>query len=39
MSLVIATYVPEGIVMASDGRQSVTAKGKTPEGKEFKVES
>lgn len=33
MSLVITTYVPEGIVMASDSRQSITIEGKTPEGK------
>jgi len=39
MSLVIATYVPEGIVMASDSRQSITIEGKTPEGKDFKVET
>ncbi|MBU4362013.1 hypothetical protein KJ813_05060 [bacterium] len=35
MSLVITTYVPEGIVMASDSRQSITIEGKTPEGKEL----
>lgn len=39
MSLVIAIYVPEGIVMASDSRQSITIEGKTPEGKDFKVET
>ena len=39
MSLIIAVYVPEGIVMASDSRQSVTVEGKTPDGKEFKVET
>jgi hypothetical protein len=39
MSFVIAVYVPEGIVMASDSRQSVTVEGKNPEGKEFKVET
>lgn len=33
MSLVIATYVPEGIVLASDSRQSITLEGKTPDGK------
>lgn len=33
MSLVITTYIPEGIVMASDSRQSITIEGKTPEGK------
>ena len=39
MSLVIVTYVPEGIVMASDSRQFLTIEGKTPEGREFKVET
>jgi hypothetical protein len=39
MSLIIATYVLEGIVMASDSRQSITIEGKTPEGKDFKVET
>lgn len=39
MSFVIAVYVPEGIVMASDSRQSVTIEGKNPEGKSFKVET
>ncbi|KUK66402.1 MAG: Uncharacterized protein XD85_0243 [Parcubacteria bacterium 34_609] len=33
MSLVITTYVPEGIVMASDSRQSMTIESKTPDGK------
>jgi len=32
MSLVIVTYVPEGIVMASDSRQTITIEGKTPDG-------
>jgi hypothetical protein len=35
MSLVITTYVPEGIVMASDSRQSITIGGKTPDGKDL----
>lgn len=35
MSLVITTYVPEGIVMASDSRQSITLEGKTPDGKDL----
>ena len=35
MSLVITTYVPEGIVMASDSRQSITIEGKTPNGKDL----
>jgi hypothetical protein len=35
MTLVIATYVPEGIVMASDSRQSITLEGKTPDGKDI----
>jgi hypothetical protein len=39
MSLVIAVYVPEGIVMASDSRQSITIERKTLEGKDFKVET
>jgi hypothetical protein len=39
MSFVTAIYVPEGIVMASDSRQSVTVEGKGPEGKSFKVET
>ena len=33
MSLVITTFVPEGIVMASDSRQSIKLEGKTPDGK------
>jgi len=39
MSLVIVTYVPEGIVMVSDSRQFLTVEGKTPNGKDFKVEA
>jgi hypothetical protein len=39
MSLVIVIYVPEGIVMASDSRQFLTVEGKTPEGRDFKVET
>jgi hypothetical protein len=39
MTLIVAAYVPEGIVMASDSRQSVTIEGKRPDGKEFKVET
>ena len=35
MSLVVTTNVPEGIIMASDSRQSITIEGKTPEGKEM----
>lgn len=35
MSLAIITYVPEGIVMASDSRQSITIEGKTPDGKDL----
>lgn len=35
MSLVIVTYVPEGIVMASDSRQSITIEGKTPDGQDL----
>ncbi len=33
MSLIITTYVPEGIVMASDSRQSISIEGKMPDGK------
>jgi hypothetical protein len=39
MSLIVTTYVPEGIVMASDSRQSITIEGKNPEGVGFKVET
>lgn len=39
MTLVITTYVPEGIVMASDSRQSLTIEGKNPQGEDFKVET
>ncbi len=33
MSLIITTYVPEGIATASDSRQSIRIEGKTPDGK------
>lgn len=33
MSFVITVYVPTGVVMASDSRQSITIEGKTPDGK------
>lgn len=39
MSLVVAAYVPEGIVMASDSRQSITIEGEKPGGEGFKVET
>ncbi len=39
MSLVIATFVPEGIVMASDSRQSLTIQGTDPTGKSFNLET
>jgi hypothetical protein len=39
MSLVVTVNVPEGIVMASDSRQSITVEGRTPDGKTFKVET
>jgi hypothetical protein len=35
MSLVITTYIPDGIVMASDSRQSITIEGKTPDGQDM----
>lgn len=39
MTLIVAVYVPEGIVMASDSRQSITIEGKKPSGEPFKVET
>ena len=39
MSFVIAVHVTEGIVMASDSRQSVTVAGKNLEGGDFKIET
>ena len=39
MSLVIATYVPEGIVMASDSRQVITVERRSNNGKGLKVET
>lgn len=39
MSLAIATYVPEGIIMASDSRQSVNITGKKPDGSSFNIET
>jgi len=39
MTLVIVTYVPEGIVMASDSRQFLTVQGKAPDGRDFKIET
>jgi len=39
MSLVVVVYVPEGIVMASDSRQSIIIEGKRPDGEEFKIET
>jgi len=39
MTLIVVTYVPEGIVMASDSRQTVTLERKTPDGKDFKIET
>lgn len=35
MSLIITTYVPEGIATASDSRQSIKIEGKTPDGKDI----
>jgi len=32
MTLAIVTHIPEGIIMASDSRQSITIEAKTPEG-------
>lgn len=39
MSLIVTVHVPEGIVMASDSRQSIVMEGKSPEGKPVKVET
>lgn len=40
MTLAIVTYVPEGIIMASDSRQSITVEAKTPEGADLpKIET
>jgi len=39
MSLIIVVCVPEGVVMASDSRQSVTVEGKAPDGRDMKVET
>ena len=39
MTLIVAVYVPEGIVMASDSRQSITIEGNKPSGEPFKVET
>jgi len=39
MSLVVTTYVPEGIIMSSDSRQSITLEGTNPDGSPLKVET
>jgi hypothetical protein len=39
MSLIVTVNVPEGIIMASDSRQSLTVEGSTPDGRTFKVET
>lgn len=35
MSLFVTTYVPEGIVMTFNIRQSITLEGKTPDSKDL----
>ena len=35
MTLAIVIHVPEGVVMASDSRQSIAIEGKTPDGKDL----
>ncbi|TET38083.1 MAG: hypothetical protein E3J65_05660 [Dehalococcoidia bacterium] len=35
MTFVVVVYVPEGIVMASDSRQSITIEATTPEGQKL----
>jgi len=37
MSLIVTVYVPEGIVMSSDSRQSITLEIKAPDDKDLKV--
>jgi hypothetical protein len=39
MTLIVATYVPDGIVMTSDSRQFLGIKGKTPDGKDFSFDT
>jgi hypothetical protein len=39
MTLIVAVYVPEGIVMASDSRQSIRIEMKKPSGEPFKFET
>lgn len=39
MSLIVTVYVPDGIVMASDSRQSITIEGARPTGEKFNVET
>lgn len=39
MSLIVTVYVPEGIVMASDSRQSISLNVKTPDGRDVNIET
>jgi hypothetical protein len=39
MTFVVTTYVPEGIIQASDSRQFISAKGTGPDGKQLNVET
>jgi hypothetical protein len=39
MSLVVAAFVPEGIVLASDSRQSVTFQNQVPNGPSLSIET
>lgn len=39
MTLAIAVYVPEGIVMATDSRVMVTIEGTNPKGEKFSVQT
>lgn len=39
MSLAVVVYVPEGIVMASDSRQTLEVEARTPDGESYKVET
>jgi len=35
MSFVVTTYLPEGIILGADSRQTATVEGKTPDGKQL----
>ncbi len=39
MTLIVTTHVPDGIVMASDSRQFLGIKGKSPDGKDISFDT